>query len=730
MSNGSELSEPMSSAPDNFRYLNREGKWLDFHLRGLEVSPEGELRLLSSPALINSLSISMSPGVAPTAPAGIAVDESGRRFYSIPDEDRIVVTAGCDPEPQSLRCLTETPGLGTLSAPRGLLVLEKSQRLVIADSGNDRLVLCDLNTFEVREVWDSPGLGAADAPVYAPARFSHPRSVASDRNEENLFILDASNRRVIKFSRTGDFDSDFAYNLINSGLVPYPSALAVGGSGADTCVYVSDLSVNAIFVFDATGNPVLNSHGLPVSITHPGMGSILALAVSESSLFVGDNVGQRILCFSTEGSAFCGDATGFRGYVTALAFDKQRDELVALRVGSGPPLTFSSHGSCRAAGVLWSEAISAGKPVVWGRLQAWLKKPAGAHIEFFYATKNKQTPPPVDPDADNPFSNDDWKPLPRDVDSFLLTSERVPYLFLGAQFLSDRSGSASLSQLRVDFDRESYVRFLPEIYRDPEAPSVFVRLLVSLLQSEFEDVEKEVETLERYFDPWAAPIEALPWLAGWLAVELDRGQPQARIRHSIANAFDRYRWRGTIAGLRLALLEDAGVHAVISEPISNSAFWAMPAESNCSHSERPSTAYLGAATHLTSTEPGGAVLGRTAQLDHSYLITDAEFGEPLFIGAASQFIVEVYRAEVNTPARLALVKEIIEREKPAHTMYRLSFIDSTMRVGSQSRAGVDSIVSGMSGATPLGQQGASGLRLSGSWSPRIGISRLGQDLKI
>ena len=129
-------------------------------------------------------------------------------------------------------------------------------------------------------------------------------------------------------------------------------------------------------------------------------------------------------------------------------------------------------------------------------------------------------------------------------------------------------------------------------------------------------------------------------------------------------------------------------------------------------------------------EPGGAVLGSTAQLDHSYLITDAQFGEPVFTGVSNQFLVEVHRGEVNTEERRQLVKTIIDREKPAHTMYRLIVTDPSMRTGFQSRIGVDTVVSGTSGPTPLGQDGGAGLRLGGSFALRLGSSRLGDDLKL
>src|SRR5689334_11602110 len=113
----------MQPGRDNFRYLNREGKWLDFHWHGLEVTPQGELQLLSSPRLAVPSAAPSAAAHAPHAPGGIALDGTGRVFYSVPGENSIVVSGGCEPEQRSLAGLTEGTGLGALSAPRGLLVL-------------------------------------------------------------------------------------------------------------------------------------------------------------------------------------------------------------------------------------------------------------------------------------------------------------------------------------------------------------------------------------------------------------------------------------------------------------------------------------------------------------------------------------------------------------------------------------------------------------------------------
>jgi phage tail-like protein len=736
----------MQFGRDNFRYLNREGKWLDFHWRGLEVSPAGALRLLSSPRLANPLPPPATPAPVPYAPSGVAIDDSGRVFYSLPDENRIAMSGGCDREEKSLTCLTETVGINGLKEQRGLLVLSGSRRLVVVDSGNDRLLFFDLVSFELREVWGGTGVNSIPNATDPEGRLREPWTVAADARERNLYVLDAGNRRVLKFARSGELDHAFLENMQSCGVVSDPGAIAVHGSGSETRVFVSDFGANAIFVFNESGHQVLDKQGVPIALAAPGMGRILALAASDTALYAGDNNQQRILSFALRnGFPFAGEAAGFRGFVTALAVAAQQKKLLVNSSAATTPLALDEHAAYLSFGFLWSDAIRAqAGPVNWNRLQAFVTNAAGAHIEFHYATSATPFPPPVDPGAENPFRHAGWHALPVDVEDFLLGNERQPFLFIGARFSSDRTATPLLSQMRAEFDVESFMEYLPRIYREPSLARVerpgappgvqpdsdFLRRLVALFQGTFEDVENEVDSLERYFDPHAAPADALAWLATWLAVELDLGEPEVRIRESIARAFRRYQWRGTMRGLRLALLEDAGVHATITEPISAGAVWAMSTPSACGGEPTGSRALLGADTRLTSMEPGGAVLGSTAQLDHSYLITDAQFGEPVFAGVANQFLVEVHRSEVNSEARLQLVRTIIDREKPAHTMYRLIVTEPSMRTGFQSRLGVDTVVSGPSGPTPLGQDGGAGLRLAGLAAFRLGISRLGDDLKL
>jgi phage tail-like protein len=720
----------MLPLPDNFRYLNREKRWLDFHWSGLGLSSDGALRLLSSPK-VSGMPPDLSGAPVPNAPSGVAVDASGRIFYSVPDLNQIFTVGGCKPGVTQLKCLIESSGLASFDHPRGLLILDRPERLVVVDSGNHRILFFDLVDFELREVRGPEDVAANPAPSSAPGQFDTPWTISAD-DDGNLYVLDYGNRRVQKIAATAEPDLVFADNLQQSDLVTHPGALAVTGEGDNVNVFIFDVEAQAIFVFDATGTPLRDADGEYVAIRHDGETQVLALAASADEVYAGDNNLRRVLSFHrSPGFPFSGEANGFEGPIAAIAVSS--DGLVVCPSGEIPPVAMTAHEAYLPVGVLWSDAISSGKlPGVWNRLRATIQDAPGAHIEFYYSISNSATAPPVDPTSADPFGDPAWIELPNDVEDFLLTGDKAYYLFVGAVFRGDQTASASLMQMRADFDNPGYLPNLPVIYRQPTAEADFLRRFLALFQGIFDDIEGEMDALPRYFNPQSAPESALPWLASWLAVDLDQGEPVARIRSGIAGAFRRDQWRGTAEGLKLALLEDAGVHANIVQPIAGASFWAFPGDTSCSGSpSTPTGVSLGANTHLPDMQPGGAVLGSTAQLDHSYLITDSQFGEPLFDGSADQFVVEVYRNEVDSRARLALVREIVEREKPAHTLWRLSILDPSMRVGAQGRLGIDSIVAGTPGPSGLGvADSGGGLRLGGGPAPRLGVSRLGQDLKL
>jgi phage tail-like protein len=214
---------------------------------------------------------------------------------------------------------------------------------------------------------------------------------------------------------------------------------------------------------------------------------------------------------------------------------------------------------------------------------------------------------------------------------------------------------------------------------------------------------QRIEGLPELFDPLAAPDERpseswLDWLAGWLDVVLEEAWPEEKRRGALPEGAALHRIRGTAEGLRRLLYLYTGAPARIEEPFRFARLWALGEAST-----------LGFDTMLAPAHPQGAVVGTTAVLDQSHLIREADYGAPLFEDTAHRFCVLLHAADLRGPGLLEKARQVLEREKPAHTTYHLCLIEPRMRVGFQARVGVDTIVGGPFGDLVLDEPRSLGL---------------------
>jgi phage tail-like protein len=239
--------------------------------------------------------------------------------------------------------------------------------------------------------------------------------------------------------------------------------------------------------------------------------------------------------------------------------------------------------------------------------------------------------------------------------------------------------------MRVDYGRETAIDSLPGVYRRESVSRERLERLLALHETPFRELDELIAELPRLFDATAAPAGEhpawLPWLAAWLDFDLTARWTEAQTRSLIGRAFDLYGTRGTIEGLRRYLEVYAGVQARITEPARAVRVWALG-----------ETSTLGFTTQLASGSAEGAVLDATATLDASHLTRGDQFGAALFEDVAHRFCVDVYCADLSDPRVLGDVRAVLDREKPAHTVYSLRAIGARMRVGVQSRLGIDTIV--------------------------------------
>jgi len=162
-----------------------------------------------------------------------------------------------------------------------------------------------------------------------------------------------------------------------------------------------------------------------------------------------------------------------------------------------------------------------------------------------------------------------------------------------------------------------------------EDPPFFERYLRGF-EDAGEPLRDLLATLYRYFDADSAPTDFLPWLATWVALDLDENWLQLKRRRLIKDAIWLYRWRGT----RLGLAHYLKIYTGVTPEINDQPFSGMRLGLNT---------LLGQNTILGGVEP------------HTFVVTLA-VPDP---------------SEINEQT----VRQIIESQKPAHTAYDLRIVE-------------------------------------------------------
>ncbi len=347
----------------------------------------------------------------------------------------------------------------------------------------------------------------------------------------------------------------------------------------------------------------------------------------------------------------------------------------------------------------------------WQTLHARLDPlPDGAHLRLFALSTDApgQAPPDLDAAA--------WSASPLDAATWLMDVDPAPFLWIGGRLTSSAAGGPVVRALRVEFDRDGWLRYLPAIYG--RESSDFLEPALALLEDALAEQEAHIDGLPALFDPQAAPADALDWLAGWLAWDLEETLGERERRALIGRAFDLQGRRGTAGSLRELVRIVLGADAAVSEPAASLRVWQLGEE----------TAQLGRGTMLFAAEPDGAVVGTTAELDRSHLLPAEDYGAPVFASTASRFCVRVYAADLAAPGARDMLERLVERERPAGTEAHVCIVEPRLRVGFQASVGVDAIVGCEPEPLRLGDRGllGAGAVLAAAGPPRtVGRVRAG-----
>lgn len=728
----------MSTGATTYRYLGLGGTWPGFEARGLLTMSDGALALAPVPDLL-PLDAPLT-GAELEGPLGVTVDDDGHVYVSDPGAGRIVRVDGCDGTTGPLPCFGRDGGLRD---PRGV-AYGPPGTLFIAEAGRGRVLVFDLASGQVRGSIGGPA-SAGLARRSSPGAFVSPWDVAVDASRR-LYVADAGEpdpaggRRfgsLQRFTPSGSYDCRFAAALDPSleGMTPTSVAVASMPDSKEERLLVARADAPGLVVLRLDGT--LDSESTARWKDLPAAISGRAIETRDDRVFVAGPRGT-VLVFDLSGR-FLGASREVAGEISGLAMDCGGRLVVhaggRLLRDAGRGISFSRCGSFLAGPF---EGPVARTP--WSRLLVDLVDEAGGHLRLFTLSSDcfdgasgrrpalrtraanaavpsgglplcdgtwVETPACAEPVRDSALRTPGdvergrWAAGAWDATALHVASEPSRYLWIAGVLRGDGTVSPRVRDIRLEHDPNGWLQRLPSVYRRNPVSRGFLRPFLGLHETVYDSAADLIDDLPLLFDPWAARDDAdapwLDWLADWMDFPL-RGtwSPEER-RATVAAAFGLQAERGTAAALRDRIRRYTGADVRIVDGASRASLWVL--------GDTP----LGRDSRLAGAEAQGAVLGTTATLGSSHLIRSEDAGTPVLDAATHCFAVLVRSSDLTGPDALDRIRAVVEREKPAHTTYRLCVIRPAMRAGYQATLGVDAIVGGPPRSTswkgaPLGRE--------------------------
>jgi phage tail-like protein len=257
----------------------------------------------------------------------------------------------------------------------------------------------------------------------------------------------------------------------------------------------------------------------------------------------------------------------------------------------------------------------------------------------------------------------------------------------------DENLSPSINHMKVLYPRESYLRYLPAIYQenpigqeDPVSRDFLERFL-SIFETVFYDFETRIYDIFKYFDPDTAEMniyeiykyldyetakdkskDFLNWLASWFNIAVEDEWDENIKRRFIRDAYKLYKQKGTLSGIEKLIEIYTGKKPLIREPSLIGKPMILT---------KKGTFSLGINSLLLKTPVRGFRLGEDSIIGMTALIDGDIFkvsGDP-FSSTAHWFMVVLDISPRDNAFDETMLRKILDREKPAHTMYNLIFTD-------------------------------------------------------
>ncbi len=608
-----------------------------------------------------------------------------------------------------------------LDDPAGVVV-SADDRLVISERGRRRLVVLDLWSRRIVRIT------RLDTPNH-PAR--EPWGVAA--GGRNVWVVTRNPAGLLRFSGRGEPVPE---------PLPVPSQLPDAAAVAETGVpapwapsRVTVTGDTVVLLYQTpSGEGLLVAEGRPALAVGPASD---VATDAEGLVVVAPAAGRRALQrFAVLAGRFVPaeplDAEGYDGGGIALTHEGR----IAYTTGAG--LRLAVRGRLRYAGDgrAVSFRLDSGEyGTRWGRLFLDANVPPGTTLRCAVFTSDDEDAAaiaavPADPQGCDPYRPELTPPLPPprlDVDIPLIagavqerSSSPVPwwrptaddcmttyegyasagagrYAWIAVRLSGNTRATPLVGAVRIEAEAHTLMRRLPTVFSAEPAQESFLHRYLAMFDGTLHDLDQRSLLRELLLDPASAPEEALDWLASFVGLVLDERWPLAARRQLLAEAATLYRRRGTVGALSRYLELYLGLAPVIVEHhrLRGLAAGSGVDEAGWAQSVVGFGYRVGGAIGT-----GGPASGaRAGAMPTGVMSAGAVDGD------ANPFYRQAHRFSVIVPRLLdevddAVVRLVLDRERPAHTAYELCTVDAGMRVGRSMHLGLTSVVGRTGGFNP------------------------------
>lgn len=228
----------------------------------------------------------------------------------------------------------------------------------------------------------------------------------------------------------------------------------------------------------------------------------------------------------------------------------------------------------------------------------------------------------------------------------LFQNTKGRYLWFYIELMGTTMKSPLVRSVQMYYKRQSYLRYLPEIYQENPESAEFLERFLSIYESYMSDMEEQIDHMHILMDPNLNSGDTLRWLGTWLGFEFDDSWHDDQVRQMIRMAAKLYKIKGTANGIKLLL--EIYLH------------------------EKP------------------------------YIIESFDIkgqSEHLFDDNPFVFYVLVSKKNVDSKIKIANVMTLLNWMKPVHTEAKLIILEDTILLGDHCYLGMNTVVSGYDSLT-------------------------------